>query len=288
MAEADVVLVLDSLAPWRPDRHALRPGARVIQMGPDPLFSRFPARGFPADLAIAGENRATIPALIAATDRRGSGAAERARALAGRTAARREAEREEIRATLDDGRLTKAGVGLVLGEALEGVRSSVFSELGVPLGPLARREARSWFQEPHSGGLGWSFPAAMGAQLADPERVCVATMGDGGYIFANPVACHQIAEALRLPVLVIVLNNREWGAVRQSVLGLYPDGAAARSNRVPLTALDPSPDFRAVAEAGGAFAQSVETPAGLRPAIDAALRACREERRCAFIEVALS
>ncbi|MGM0583435.1 MAG: thiamine pyrophosphate-requiring protein [Pseudomonadota bacterium] len=288
MAEADVVLVIDSLAPWWPDRHALRPGARVIQMGPDPLFRRFPARAFPADLAIAGENRTAVPALIAAIDRRGSGAPARARALAGRTAARREAEQEEMRATLEEGRLTKEEVGLILGEALEGICSSVFSELGVPLGPLARREAQSWFQEPHSGGLGWSFPAAMGAQLADPERVCVATMGDGSYIFANPVACHQIAEALRLPVLVIVLNNREWGAVRQSVLGLYPDGAASRSNRMPLTALDPSPDFRAVAEAGGAFAQRVETPAELRPAIDAALRVRREETRCAFIEVSLS
>ena len=78
-------------------------------------------------------------------------------------------------------------------------------------------------------------------QLADRDRLVVATMGDGSYIFANPVACHQIAEALALPILVIVLNNAEWGAVRQSVLGLYPDGQAARANRMPLTGLSPVP-----------------------------------------------
>ena len=68
-------------------------------------------------------------------------------------------------------------------------------------------------------------------------------MGDGSYIFANPVACHQIAEALELPVLVIVLNNAEWGAVRQSVLGVYPDGYARAANAMPLTSLRPTPDF---------------------------------------------
>ncbi|WP_298946389.1 thiamine pyrophosphate-dependent enzyme [uncultured Paracoccus sp.] len=67
----------------------------------------------------------------------------------------------------------------------------------------------SWFQEPHSGALGCSFPAAMGAQLADPDRRCIATLGDGSYIFVNPTACHQVAEALGLPVLVIVLDNDE-------------------------------------------------------------------------------
>src|SRR3546814_7176982 len=82
---------------------------------------------------------------------------------------------------------------------------------------LRREDHRSWFQEPHSGGLGWSFPAALGAQLAEPERLCVATMGDGSYMFANPTVCHQVAEALDLPVLVLVQNNAEWGAVRASV-----------------------------------------------------------------------
>src|SRR3546814_13307464 len=94
---------------------------------------------------------------------------------------------------------------------------------------LRREDHRSWFQEPHSGGLGWSFPAALGAQLAEPERLCVATMGDGSYMFANPTVCHQVAEALDLPVLVLVMNNAEWGAERASVRGLspgaYPDKA---------------------------------------------------------------
>ncbi len=289
LAEADVVLVLDSLAPWQPEIHSLRPDARVIQMGPDPLFTRFPVRHFPGDLAIAGETREILPALIAATDRRGAGRPERADRLAGRTAARKSKEDEAIRSDLDAGVITKAGVGHVLGRTLEraDIVSSVFSELGVPLGPLSRRDHASWFQEPHSGGLGWAFAAAIGAQMADPGRLCVATMGDGSYLFANPAACHQIVEALDLPLLVVVLNNREWGAVRQSVLDMYPDGAAARANSVPLTALDPVPDLCAIARASRAAAWRIERVEDLDTVFDAAVTACVDERKAAFVEVAL-
>jgi acetolactate synthase-1/2/3 large subunit len=66
MAEADAVVILDCLAPWWPDRHALHPDARVINIGPDPLFSRFPARTFPSDVTIQGESADVIPALVAA------------------------------------------------------------------------------------------------------------------------------------------------------------------------------------------------------------------------------
>src|SRR3546814_7661724 len=66
LAAADVVVVLDCLAPWWPDRHPLAEGARVVNIGPDPLFSRFPVRNFRSDLSIAGESSLTLPALIAA------------------------------------------------------------------------------------------------------------------------------------------------------------------------------------------------------------------------------
>ena len=153
--------------------------------------------------------------------------------------------------------------------------------------PLSRRDHGSWFQEPHSGGLGWAFPAAIGAQLADPDRLCVATMGDGSYLFANPAACHQIAEALGLPLLVIVLNNREWGAVRQSVLDMYPDGAAARTNSVPLTSLEPVPDLCAIAAASRAAVHKIERAEDLAPVLAAALATCIETRKAAFVEISI-
>ncbi|MBJ3775457.1 thiamine pyrophosphate-requiring protein [Acuticoccus mangrovi] len=284
---ADVVVILDALAPWWPDRHKAPNAHTVINIGPDPIFSRFPVRTFRSDIAIAGESADTIRALIAAMagqKRNRTMVSARRKKIAKATAAAR-ADVAEAAADVTRG-ITKAYVSLKLSEALAGKTSSVFSELGTKLGVLARTEHRSWFQEPHSGGLGWSFPAALGAKLAEPDRLVVATMGDGSYMFANPTVCHQIAEALGLAVLVIVLNNEEWGAVRASVSGLYPDGYAAKANLMPLTALKPTPDFTRTAEASRAFARRVSDPAELAGALAEAIGAV-EAGRPALLDISV-
>jgi acetolactate synthase-1/2/3 large subunit len=280
LAEADLVVVIDSLAPWSPDRHRLAEGARVVQIGPDPLFARVPVRGFRADVTIAADPDLALPALIAAVDVLPGDPglpARRRRRLARRPV-------EECEGENGPG-ITRAAASRALSEALEGRASSVFNELGTLLGPLARRDRLSWFDGPHSGGLGWGVPAALGARLADTGRTIVATVGDGSYIFANPVACHQIAEALDLPMLVVVLNNGEWSAVRQSVAGLYPDGHAVRVNVMPLTSLAPSPDFAQVAAASRAWSRRVETLDALRDGLREALDAV-DGGRAALLDVA--
>ncbi|MGR3758352.1 MAG: thiamine pyrophosphate-requiring protein [Tranquillimonas sp.] len=287
LKQADAVLVIDSLAPWWPDEHPVDPHARIVHMGPDPLFSRTPVRNFRSDLSIAGETRLALPALIRAMvplPRNAQKLAVRRREIADAADGTRRGMRWQAAARNAQG-ITKEWFSLCLGRALEGREASVFSELGTMLGMLSRRDHRSWFQEPHSGGLGWSFPAALGAQLAEPGRICVATMGDGSYMFANPTVCHQIAEAMDLPVLVVVLNNEEWGAVRASVTGLYPDGHAARANRMPLTALKPTPDFLRTAQASRAWTRRIERADEVPEAIEAALATVTEDRRCALLEV---
>ena len=163
----------------------------------------------------------------------------------------------------------------------------MFHELGCPLAHLDLAEHKSYFQEPHSGGLGWGLPAALGGQLADPDRLIFATMGDGSYMFANPTACHQVAEAQGLPVIVMVLNNGEWGAVRHSVLGLYPEGEAAQANFVPLTSLRPSPDFTKTAEASRAWTATVTQGADLPAVLDEAIRVATVERRQVLLNIAI-
>jgi len=177
-----------------------------------------------------------------------------------------------------------------LGVAIRGRRdggraTTVLSELGCPFDPLLLTEHGSWRQEPHSGGLGWSLPCAMGMKLADPERLVVATMGDGSYMFANPVACHQAAEANDIAVLTIVLNNGGYRAVHHAVLGLYPSGYASKGDAVPLTELAPSPNFAMVAEASRAYAETVDDPAALPAALERAIRVVTIDRRQALLDV---
>ena len=286
---ADVILVLDCLAPWSPAINKLAPGCKVIQAGPDPLYSRFPVRNFQADLSLAGETADIIQGLARVMQphlatRSGARSVRRSQVAA---------KAADIRATTPraaekggEGELmTKAWVSLCLSQAIEGRDATVLSELGCPMDPLTLRAAGSWYQEPHSGGLGWSVPTALGMQLAQPDRIIIATMGDGSYMFANPVACHQIAEALNLPVLLLVLNNREWGAVRMSVLGTYPDGYASRTNQMPLVSLDPTPDFTKVAAASRAWTARVDAPGELPVVLAAAIAHITTTRTQALVEI---
>jgi acetolactate synthase-1/2/3 large subunit len=285
---ADVILVLDALAPWAPQIHRPAADCKIIQMAQDPLSMRTPVRNFRSDMSIACDLPDGILALKAAMDRLRPSDDKPLAKRRDEVAATNAKSRAKTLATAEAGRdgvMTKDFVSLCLSRALEGHDATILSELGCPMAPMTLSHHRAWYQEPHAGGLGWSFPAALGMQLADRDRLIVATMGDGSYMFANPVACHQIAEALELPILLVIVNNAEWGAVRQSVLGVYPDGYAARANQVPLTQLSPLPDFTKVAEASRAWARRVEDGAALPGAIADALEHIRTNRTLALLDV---
>ena len=113
----------------------------------------------------------------------------------------------------------------------------------------------------------------------------VATIGDGGFIFANPTACHWAAEAHALPILMVIFNNARYGAVRNATLSMFASGAAGRENGLGLADLSPSPPFERYAEAHGAFAARVEQPAELPGVLAAARDAVLKEKRHALVNV---
>lgn len=288
LAEADLVIVLDSLAPWSAQAHAVRDDATVVHIGPDPLKARTPIRNFRSDLSIVSELADAILALTAALEDLHPGESVAARRDA--TVAKNAQTRLSALARAEAGRdgvMSADYVAKTVSDAIAGRNAILLSERGCPMGAMTLGHHQAWYQEPHAGGLGWSFPAALGMQLADRERLVVATMGDGSYMFANPVACHQIAEALELPLLVVVMNNNEWAAVRHSVTDLYPDGYATKANQMPLTALSPSPDFVQVARASRAFAQKVNNADELAEALPRALAHIAEHRGLALLDITM-
>lgn len=284
--EADVIVVVDSGVPWIEATQAPAPDATIIHIGADPQFTRMPIRGYRSDLSLTGDPAMTIAAISRAMTTEAPALANRTRRLTDR-ADRRERRRTEIVATARAA--TPMGAEW-LSHCLSDIMDEdavIFSELGLVPGAMRLKGPNRLFSNPHSGGLGWALPAAMGAQLARPGKLTIAAMGDGSYIFANPVACHQVAEALGLPVLIIVKNNAMWNAVRRSVLGAYPEGAAVRANEMPLTSLAPTPDFAAIAKASRAFAERVEEPEALPAALTRAIQAIRTEGRPALLDVAV-
>ena len=114
----------------------------------------------------------------------------------------------------------------------------------------------------------------------------MACVGDGSHMFANPVAAHQIAEALELPLLTCVFNNGIWNAVRRAALNMYPDGDASKANIMPLTSLRPSPDFAAIARASRAHGEQVLEGQDLPAALERA-KAAMKAGQPALLDIAV-
>jgi acetolactate synthase I/II/III large subunit len=72
---------------------------------------------------------------------------------------------------------------------------------------------RTWLSSSGLGAMGYGFPAAMGAQLAFPDRQVIAIVGDGGFqMTLNDLA--TVAQ-YHVPVKIAVINNHALGMVRQ-------------------------------------------------------------------------
>lgn len=283
---ADVILAIDSPVPWIQRNQRPAPGTKVIHIGTDPLFIKIPVRSFPIDLAITSDPARALLALAEEMARLAPATGERYKTIEQRNRSRR-AEARKVAQAGNGSPMSPAYVSHCLSEAID-ERTVIFSELGTHLDSLTLRGPNRCFNAAYSGGLGWGFPAGLGAALADRDRLAVSIVGDGSYMFANPVACHQIAEAHQLPLLTIVMNNGVWNAVRRAALAMYPKGRAASMDVMPITSLAPTPDFAQIAAASRAWSANVENGADLPGALQRAIAVIRKEKRQALLNLKVS
>jgi acetolactate synthase-1/2/3 large subunit len=73
--------------------------------------------------------------------------------------------------------------------------------------------------------------------------------------------------------------------VKRSVSPHAPQGWAVRTGAMAMSDLEPAPDYEMIAKASGAWAERVEDPAALPDAIARALKAVREDKRQALLNV---
>ena len=136
------------------------------------------------------------------------------------------------------------------------------------------REPRLWLTSGSMGTMGFGLPAAIGAQLAAPDRVVIDIDGDGS--MRMNIGELETATTYRLPVKVIVLNNYGDGMVRQWQK-LYYDSRMSASDK----SLHRK-DFVKAAEADGfEFARKLERKEDLQKII----REFMEFKGPAFLEV---
>jgi len=288
LERSDLVLVVESDVPWYPSRMRVNPGAQVIQVGCDPLFARYPIRTFPVDVALRGDPAATLELLAGALKRNGKDSDPRidlrSSALRAEHDAQRKAWQAEAAAGQKDAPVDFNWLSHCIGGVV-GEDTIVVNEYDLRLAHISRDRPGSYFSNSPAGCLGWGVGAALGAKLACPDRTVIATVGDGAYIFSVPTAAHMVSAAYRLPIVVVIFNNGCWGAVRRSTEGLLPEGWAKRTGAFPLSDLQPSPAYEKIVEAHGGYGEGVEEPEQVRPAVQRALKAAREEGRQAVLNV---
>ncbi len=118
-----------------------------------------------------------------------------------------------------------------------------------------------------SGGLGtmgYGFPAAIGAKVANPDKMVFSISGDGSI----QMNIQELATTVEnnIPVKVVILNNRYLGMVRQWQELFYQE-------RYSSSDLGSTPDFVKVAEAYGAVGLRAEKPADVVPVLKEGMKA---------------
>ncbi|UCF85236.1 MAG: thiamine pyrophosphate-requiring protein, partial [Desulfobacteraceae bacterium] len=290
LREADVVLVIDSDVPWFPTVVTPKDTARIVQLGSDPMYSRYPLRGYPADIALAADPAAALRLLTEEMERyRGQQTqkiSKRFEALSKVHERQRQTWREQAEAVKNDKPIDPVWLSACINQVKD-QETILINEYDLIPTQVDLEVPGSFFGSSSASGLGWGVGAALGAKLAAPEKTIIATVGDGAYLFCVPSACHFVSQAYNLPILVVIFNNQCWNAVRQATQRLHPRGWAVKNNHFPLTDLTPPPAYEMICEANGGYGQRVEDPKELIPALQRALRVVQEEQRQALVNVIL-
>lgn len=291
LAEADLVLVIDSDVPWIPLINHPGESAQIIHIDVDPLKQQMPLWYIHAQQAY----RADAATALRQLNERLVAMPLDARAVAEKSDhfRKRHAERQSELERLEKPRgeeLTPEYLTACVRDAI-GLDAIVLSE-GVTNFPAISnhcgRTRPGTFFSAGGGSLGWNGGAAIGAKLARPDTMVASLTGDGSYLFSLPATVHWMARRYRTPFLHVVYNNTGWRAPRFSTIGVHPEGLAARGEDID-TSFAPAPDHAGIAAAaGGAHPETVRSASEVKPALERAMRAIRDEGRAAVIDAILA
>ncbi|WP_243225149.1 acetolactate synthase large subunit [Microbacterium sp. CIAB417] len=126
----------------------------------------------------------------------------------------------------------------------------------------------SWLNSGGAGTMGYSVPAAMGAKVAEPDRVVWAIDGDGCFQMTNQELATCAINGI--PIKVAIINNSSLGMVRQWQT-LFYDGRHSNTDLNTGHGTVRVPDFVKLAEAYGCLAIRVEKEEDVDAAIQQAL-----------------
>ncbi|MFC8129628.1 thiamine pyrophosphate-binding protein [Streptomyces sp. NPDC057302] len=232
LEDADVLLVVGSgLGELSSNYHTFKPRGRVVQIEADAgkLESNHPALGIHADARLA------LSALLETIDapREDPSAPERVAAVLTKVKDRIAAQ--EL--TLEQQILASVR------EALPDASPSFWDMTILAYWAWSAFDARrpnTMHSAQGAGGLGYGFPAALGAAAADPSKPVLAVSGDGGAMYS--IAELASAKQHGLPVTWLIVDDGGYGILREYMSEAFGEPTATELSR---------PDFVALAESFG-------------------------------------
>ena len=284
---ADVILVVDSDVPYIPTQVTPRSDATIVQIDVDPIKERIPLWSFPLTSAIRADSARALELV----------AGYAAELLTDGDKARIETRRAELTARHNERRAARKASA----QAMQTTRPLTAEWLGYCIGQLQREAPECVFvdesltshvavwnhvdtDEPGtmfgSGGssLGWGLGAALGIKLARPDRPVVLVVGDGSFIFGEPLAAIWASQMNQAPILAIVFNNGAYNANKAPLISAYPKGYSVQGRHFVGTDLAPSPRYDLLAAVVGAVGERVEDPVEVLPALRRGLEHVRAGR----------
>ena len=288
---ADAILVVDSATPWLPSQVKPVEDCKVIHMAPDPHYSYLPIRGFRADIALACDSAMGLSALheaMSAHKKSGDQYRDKRRSATEEEHNKLEEEwAKKLEQVRDTTPLHPAFISHCISQIADA--DTIFAkESQLQVQYLDTSKPAKILNAGASSGLGHGMGVALGAKLADREKLVIGTHGDGSYMFNCPISAHYVSAEQELPILTIVFNNQKWQAVRGSALSLNPDGYAAKANQPPLMYFTVDQHYERAVEVSGGYGEQVNDPKDMMPALERALKAVTVEKRQALLNVTAS
>ncbi len=244
------------------------PPTRLIQVDIDP---REIGKDYPVEVALVGDARAAVNDLLEALGPAPADgdaqAAYRAEIAERRTAWFAQVEEKsgsdrkpmtmaravrEIQAATREDAIVVTGAGLSQGMVKQ---------------RWVTRQPRTHLTSGGFSTMGFELPAAIGAQLAKPDRQVISVSGDGSFL--QTMQELQTAVLAGTPVCAVVLDNAGWISIKGGQETFF--GRAAWTDFVTPDGSLFSPDFAAIGRAFGIHSDAVDDPAEVRPAVERAL-----------------
>ena len=229
-------------------------------------------KNYPTEMAVRSDVRETLRALTPALAARG-GTKLTARAKARLAAiadsnwsAKRTARREITQTTAEATPIANDWLMMQITDALPAdgiiVNEGLTSAWHL-LDFLPYRDRWSYHANA-SGGIGWAIGAAIGVQLAQPDRPLVAIIGDGSAMYS--IQALWTAARLNLPITYVIANNKGYRILKQRLKAFH-----GNDNFIGMSIDEPEIDFVALARSLGMSAEAVTAPDAVRPALDSAI-----------------